>query len=76
MSELIDNAQKRRELLKHMILQLHKGEAPDAIRKQLIRLLGEVPYNDVVEVEQQLISEGLPTEEVLKLCDIHTEVLK
>ncbi len=76
MSELIDNVQKRRELLKHMILQLHKGEAPEAIRKQLIRLLGEVPYNDVVEVEQQLISEGLPTEEVLKLCDIHTSVLK
>ncbi len=76
MSELIDNARKRRELLKHMILQLHKGEVPDAIRKQLIRLLGEVPYNDVVEVEQQLISEGLPTEEVLKLCDIHAEVLK
>ena len=70
MSELIDNAQKRRELLKHMILQLHTGEAPEAIRKQRIRLLGEVPYNDVIEVEQQLISEGLPTEEVLKLCGV------
>jgi len=76
MSELIDNANRRRELLKHMILQLHKGEAPEAVRKQLVRLLGQVPYSDVVEVEQQLIAEGLPTEEVLKLCDIHTSVLK
>jgi len=76
MSELINNAQKRKELLKHMILQLHKGEAPEHVRKQLVRLLGQVPYGDVVEVEQELILEGLPQEEVLKLCDVHSEALK
>ena len=76
MSELIDNARKRKDLLKHLILQLHKGEAPDAVKKQLIRLLGTVPYGDVVQIEQELISEGLPSEEVLKLCDIHTAALK
>ncbi len=75
MSELLENARKRKELLKHMILQLHEGQAPDAVRKQLIQLLGKVPYNDVVEVEQELILEGLPQEEVLKLCDIHTAAL-
>ncbi len=76
MSELINNSQKRKDLLKHMILQLHKGQAPDAVRKQLVELLGQVPYGQVVEVEQQLISEGLPQEEVLKLCDVHTDALK
>lgn len=76
MSELIDNARKRKDLLKHMILQLHKGEAPEDIKRQLIRLLGQVPYGDVVEVEQELISEGLPQEEVLQLCDIHSAALK
>ena len=76
MSELIDNTQKKRDLLKHLILQLHAGEAPDAVRNQLVRLLGEIPYERVVEVEQELITEGLPVEEVLKLCDVHTAVLK
>ncbi len=76
MSELINNARKRKDLLKHMILQLHKGQAPEAVRGQLARLMGEVPYGDIVEVEQELISEGLPQAEVLKLCDIHTAVLK
>lgn len=75
MSELIDNATKRKELLKHMILQLHEGKAPEAVKVQLTRLLGTVPYNDVVEVEQELINEGLPQEEVLRLCDIHTAAL-
>ncbi len=76
MSELIGNAERRKELLKHMILQLHRGEAPEQVRTQLVRLLGQVPYNDVVEVEQQLITEGLPAEEVMKLCDLHTAALR
>ncbi|MDQ1265682.1 MAG: uncharacterized protein QG635_833 [Bacteroidota bacterium] len=76
MSELIDNSFKRKGLLKHMILQLHKGEAPDEVKRQLIRLMKTVPYGDVVEVEQELISEGLPEDEVLRLCDIHTQALE
>jgi DUF438 domain-containing protein len=75
MSEIINNSKKRRELLKHMILQLHNGEAPDLVRKRLVDLLRSIPYDEVVEVEQELISEGLPAEEVLKFCDIHQMVL-
>jgi uncharacterized protein len=75
MSELINNSQKRKELLKHMILQLHEGEAPELVRKRLVELLKSIPYDEVVEVEQELISEGLPEEEVLQFCDIHTMVL-
>jgi uncharacterized protein len=76
MSEVLNNSDKRKDLLKHMILQLHKGIAPDAVKSQLIDLLGQVPYGQVVEVEQELISEGLPQEEVLKLCDVHSQALK
>jgi len=76
MSELINNSEKRKELLKHMILQLHAGEAPAEARKQLVSLLTRIPYGEVVEVEQELISEGTLSEaEVLKFCDIHSEAL-
>jgi len=76
MSELINNSKKRKELLKHMILQLHNGNAPDLVRNRLVELLKSIPYDEVVEVEQELISEGLPVEEVLKFCDIHQMVLE
>jgi uncharacterized protein len=77
MSELINNSEKRKELLKHMILQIHQGEAPDAVREQLIRLMQKIPYGEVVEVEQELISDGILTdEEVLKFCDLHTQALE
>src|SRR5690554_4487225 len=75
MSELINNSEKRKEILKHMILELHSGQAPEQVKQRLVDLLQYIPYDDVVEVEQELISEGLPVEEVLKLCDVHTQVL-
>ncbi|MBM2817108.1 MAG: hemerythrin cation binding domain protein [Ignavibacteria bacterium] len=76
MSELINNSNKRKELLKHMILKLHDGEAPEDVNRQLIALLKKVPYGEVVEVEQELINEGLPEQEVLRLCDVHTKALE
>ena len=75
MSEVINNSEKRKEMLKHLILQLHRGEAPELVRKRLTEILQSIPYDDVVAVEQELISEGLPVEDVLRLCDIHTAVL-
>jgi len=43
---------------------------------ELINNNQQVPYGVVVEAEQELISEGLPPQEVLKLCDIHSQALK
>lgn len=76
MSELINNSRYRKDRLKELILSLHAGESPDKVRHELISTLKSVPYGEVVEVEQELISEGLPESEVLKLCDIHGEVLE
>lgn len=76
MSELIDNSIKRKELLKHMILELHKGVAPEEIQNRIAALMQKIPYGEIVQVEQELINEGLPEEEVLRLCDLHTKVLE
>lgn len=76
MSELINNSQSRKELLKHMILQLHEGVAPEAVRARMVELMAKIPYGEVVEVEQELINEGLPEADVLRLCDIHTDALE
>jgi len=77
MSELIDNTGlDRKDLLKHLILQLHVGAAPAQVQKQLVRLLGQVPYGLVVEVEQELIEDGMPPEEVTRLCHLHGAALE
>jgi DUF438 domain-containing protein len=76
-SELIDNGGLApKDLLKHLILQLHVGAAPAAVQKQLVRMLGQVPYGLVVEVEQELIEDGMPPQEVTRLCHLHGAALE
>ncbi len=76
MSENIDNSNYRKSRLKELILKLHEGVDEGKVRQQLLESLSKIPYGEVVEVEQELISEGLPEEEVLKLCDAHSAVLE
>lgn len=76
MSEIISNSGLRKKKLKELILKLHNGENPQQVREELKSTLHMIPYGEVVEVEQELIREGLPESEVLKLCDIHGEVLE
>lgn len=76
MSELINNSSQRKELLRHLLLRLHEGENPEVLRQRLIEVLRNIPYNEVVEVEQELISSNaLTEEELLDFCDLHTAVL-
>lgn len=76
MSELINNSIERKKILKELILKLHRGESEQEVKQQLLESLSKIPYGEVVEVEQELISEGLPESEVLKLCDAHSAVLQ
>jgi uncharacterized protein len=76
LSKNIDNSRFRKARLKELILKLHAGESQASVQQELIRTLGMIPYGEVVEVEQELLEEGLPVEEVLKLCDVHSAVLQ
>ncbi|MGM0375703.1 MAG: DUF438 domain-containing protein [Bacteroidota bacterium] len=76
MSELLNNSFYRKEKLKELILKLHEGNDPVKVRNELTETLQNIPYGEVVEVEQELIEQGLPVEEVLRLCDVHSEVLE
>jgi len=38
--------------------------------------MGKISYAEVVQVEQELIAEGLPVKEITDLCDVHSRVLE
>lgn len=75
MSELINNSENRKKKLKELILKLHDGQSQETVREELLKSLSNVPYEEVVEVEQELTKEGLAEAEILKLCDAHSAVL-
>lgn len=65
----------RLETLKEIILHLHRGEAPDAVRARLQALIGDVDPSEVAAMEQLLMTEGMSLDEVKSMCDLHAEVI-
>ena len=76
MSELIDNRAHRIRTLKHVIRHLHAGEAHELVKAQLAKLVKETDASEIAALEQELIAEGMPVEEVQSMCDLHSEVLR
>ena len=71
MSELIDNRAHRISVLKEIIHHLHEGAAPELVKEQLRKIVGETDATEIMSMEQQLIAEGMPVEEVAR-CAICT----
>lgn len=76
MSEYINNSSKREEQLKEVIKQLHAGKAVAELREEFNDLLQWATSAEVVRIEQALIAEGLPIEQIQFLCDIHVALFK
>lgn len=76
MSEVINNRQKRVDIMKNLIRQLDEGVAEDRVKSQLETMLDEADYSDVFMMEVQLVKEGITAERIQELCDTHTRVLK
>lgn len=76
MSELLNNQTQRIQTLKEVILHLHRGEAPEAVRARLSALVSEVDATEIAAMEQQLMADGMSPEEVRAMCDLHAEVVK
>lgn len=76
MSEFIDNVTRRKETLKNILRQLHAGKSVDEVKAQFAALADEITAEEIAEVEQMLISEGLPVSEISNLCDVHVAVVR
>lgn len=76
MTEIINNRAFRIQTMKEIIRHLHEGGEPDDVRGQLKDLVRETDSSEIAAMEQQLIAEGMPTEEVQSMCDLHSSVLQ
>ena len=71
MSELINN---RQEQLKSIIKEIHKGMTIEEAKVLFKKHFDTVTTEEITSMEQSLIEEGMPLEEVQGLCDVHAAV--
>lgn len=68
-------ADKKRKL-KELIKALHAGARPDEMKEKFKEVLKDTGTTDIAKVEEELIAEGMPLEEVRRLCDVHLAVFR
>jgi len=66
----------KKEQLKKIIQDLHKGIDMDILKKRFAELIKNVTPSEISDMEQSLIDEGMPESEIKRLCDVHVEVFK
>ncbi len=76
MDELLKNNSQKKEKLKEIIKKLHKGAAVQEIKKEFSKIIKDVSPEEISDIESALLDEGVPAEEIQRLCDVHVEVFK
>lgn len=76
MSEIINNREYRQKVLKEIIKDLHKGKPVEEVKARFEELIQGVSTAEISEMEAALIAEGMPVEEIQRLCDVHASVFK
>lgn len=76
MSEIINNREHRQKILKEIIMDLHNGKPMEEVKAKFEKLIQGVSTAEISEMEAALIAEGMPVEEIQRLCDVHAAVFK
>lgn len=74
--EETDDPEKRIEILKSIIKDLHDGVDKQQLIKRFQELIKDVAPTEIAHMEQKLMAEGMHQEEIKRLCDVHVEVFK
>jgi DUF438 domain-containing protein len=71
-----DESARRAEQLKGIIKKLHDGASVASVKAEFDALAQGIDSVEIARMEQALIAEGMPVEEVQRLCDVHVSVFK
>jgi DUF438 domain-containing protein len=66
----------KKMMLKEAIKQLHAGASPQEVKDRFKQVLDGTSPTEIAKIEQELVKEGMPREEIQKLCDVHMAVFR
>lgn len=75
-SEVLTDPKERQEALKGIIRDLHDGEDMEVLKQRFRELVQGVEAPEIAAMEQALMDDGMPVEEIKRLCDVHVEIFK
>lgn len=76
MTQEINNREYRQKVLRELLSDLHAGKDFESVKTRFEEVFKDVSATEIAEAEQALIKEGIPVEEITRLCDVHAAVFK
>ncbi len=76
MSEFINNASQRKDKIKNALKRIHDGEAYEDVKQEFAEVLSTATAQEISDIEQTLIEEGMPVEDIQYLCDVHVAMFR
>ena len=64
----------RLDELAAIVGELHAGRTPEEVRPRFEELIADVEATEIAAMEQRLIENGVPADDVKRLCDVHVQV--
>ncbi|OGR51461.1 MAG: hypothetical protein A2049_00945 [Elusimicrobia bacterium GWA2_62_23] len=61
----------KKRILKEILAELHKGLSLENAKARFELEVGQVTANEIFELEQSLLEDGVPAEEIKKFCNVH-----
>ncbi len=65
-----------KEIIKDIIRQLHEGRDIEEVKTQFRDILSNITSTEIAQVEQELVKEGMPQQEIRRLCDVHLAIFQ
>jgi DUF438 domain-containing protein len=65
-----------KERVRELIEALRAGASPEKVKTDFEDILGGMESADITEIEDELVREGLPPQEIQRLCDVHLAIFK
>ncbi|MEM2924825.1 MAG: DUF438 domain-containing protein [Methanocellales archaeon] len=67
---------EKKKMLKELIKQLHEGAVPAEVKERFKQVLESTTPLEIARIEEELIKEGIPREEIRRLCEVHLAVFR
>jgi DUF438 domain-containing protein len=64
-----------KDSIKKIIRDLHGGTSLEKAKEEFRRTVGDASAEDIGRAEQELVEQGLPRDELRRLCDVHLAVM-
>ena len=68
--------ENKKQVVKNLIKELHAGAKPDEVKEKFKDVLRGIGPTEIAQIEEELVKEGMPREELRKLCEVHLAVFR